>query len=53
MLEKFALDDRLEQMNAQKRRMKKQEHKRSVENLIQERRARKDFEAQQVRKAGY
>ena len=48
MLDKFALDDRLEQMNAQKRRMKQQEHIRSVENLVQERRARKEFEAQRV-----
>lgn len=48
MLDKFAMDDKLEQMNAQKRRMRQQEHKREVETLIQERRARKEFEAQQV-----
>lgn len=30
MLDKFAADDRLEQMNAQKRRMKALEHKREV-----------------------
>merc|ERR1712146_109250 len=47
MLEKFALDDRLEQMNAQRRRMKRQEHTRAVEALIEERRARKEFERQQ------
>ena len=38
MMEKFAEDDRIEQMNAQKRRMKQQEHKRAVEELIQHRR---------------
>ena len=38
MLTKFAEDDRIEQMNAQKRRMKQMEHKRAVERLIDERR---------------
>lgn len=38
MLAKFAEDDRIEQMNAQKRRLKQQEHKRAVEKLIEERR---------------
>lgn len=38
MLEKFAEDDRIEQMNAQKRRMRQLEHKRAVERLIEERR---------------
>jgi hypothetical protein len=36
MLDKFANDDKLEQMNAQKRRMKELEHKREVERLWQE-----------------
>lgn len=36
MLEKFAEDDRIDQMNAQKRRMKELEHKREVERLWQE-----------------
>ena len=40
MMDKFAEDDRIEQMNAQKRRMKQQEHRRAVEALLQERRAR-------------
>jgi len=35
---KFADDDRIEQMNAQKRRMKQLEHKRAVDLLIDERR---------------
>ncbi|KAM3877008.1 zinc finger protein 280C-like [Diretmus argenteus] len=35
---KFAEDDRIEQMNAQKRRMKQLEHKRAVEKLIEDRR---------------
>ena len=39
MMEKYAEDDRIEQMNAQKRRMKQLEHKRAVENLIQQRRS--------------
>ena len=39
MLAKFAEDDRIEQMNAQKRRMKQLEHKRAVEKLIDDRRA--------------
>ena len=34
MLAKFAEDDRIEQMNAQRRRMKQLEHKRAVERLI-------------------
>jgi len=36
MLQKFSLDDKLEQMNAQKRRMKELDHKREVERLWQE-----------------
>lgn len=39
MMAKFAEDDRIEQMNAQKRRLKQQEHKREVEKMIMERRA--------------
>jgi hypothetical protein len=35
---KFAEDDRIEQMNAQKRRMKQIEHKRAVDVLLDERR---------------
>ncbi|XP_059386557.1 meiosis-specific nuclear structural protein 1-like [Carassius carassius] len=38
MMAKFAEDDRIEQMNAQKRRMKQLEHKRAVEKLLEERR---------------
>jgi hypothetical protein len=33
MSEKFAEDERLEQMNAQKRRMRELEHKREIERL--------------------
>ena len=36
LMEKFAEDDRLEQLNAQKRRMKELEHKREIESLWQE-----------------
>lgn len=46
MLAKFAEDDRIEQMNAQKRRMKQLEHKRAVERLIDDR--RRQFEADRV-----
>ena len=38
MLAKFAEDDRIERMNAQKRRMKQLEHKRAVEKLLDDRR---------------
>lgn len=38
MMEKFAEDDRIEQLNAQKRRMKVQEHRREVERLVEEKR---------------
>ena len=44
MLAKFAEDDKLEQISAQKRRMKQQEHKRAVEILIEERRAGRELE---------
>ena len=43
MLDKFAEDDRIEQMNAQKRRVKQAEHGREVQRLIEARRA--EFEA--------
>eukprot|EP00118_Oscarella_pearsei_P026426 m.309881 g.309881 ORF g.309881 m.309881 type:complete len:498 (+) comp48395_c0_seq1:37-1530(+) len=39
MMRKFAEDDRIEQMNAQRRRMKQLDHKRAVERLIEQRRA--------------
>lgn len=47
MLAKFAEDDHIEQMNAQKRRMKQLEHRRAVEKLIEDR--RKQFIADKVR----
>lgn len=37
MMEKFAKEDKLEQLAQQKRRMKEQEHKREIERLWQER----------------
>lgn len=46
MLDKFAMDDKIEQMNAQKRRMKQLEHRRQVENLLEERRHRLNAERQ-------
>lgn len=39
MMDKFADDERIEQMNAQKRRMKMMEHKREVDRLLEERRS--------------
>lgn len=36
MAQKFAEDERLEQMNAQKRRMREQQHKRDIEKLWQD-----------------
>lgn len=47
MLAKFAEDDRIELMNAQKQRMKQLEHRRAVEKLIEER--RNQFLADKVR----
>merc|ERR1719197_929613 len=38
MLDKFAEDDRLDQLNAQKRRMKQLEHRREIERLLELRR---------------
>ncbi len=46
MMAKFAEDDRIELMNAQKRRMKQLEHRRAVEKLIIER--QQDYQKQKV-----
>ena len=51
MLEKFAEDDRIEQMNAQKRRMKQLEHKRAVEKLIEDRRIQ--FQRERVGRSSF
>merc|ERR1712182_113586 len=50
LLAKFAEDDRIEQMNAAKRRMKVQEHKREVEKLVEAR--KKMFEEERAREMG-
>ncbi len=51
LMEKFAEDERLEQMNAQKRRMRELEHKREVERLWQEKlaiyKAQRELELQE------
>lgn len=51
LLQKFAEDERLEQMNAQKRRMRELEHKREIERLWQEKlaiyRAERELELQE------
>lgn len=53
LLQKFAEDERLEQMNAQKRRMKELEHKREIERLWAERlavyRAQREMELEEIR----
>merc|ERR1712054_400102 len=49
MLQKFAEEDKLEQMSAQRRRMKQAEHKREVERLKEER--RKAYEEQRMQEA--
>merc|ERR1711934_955310 len=49
MMEKFAQEDRLEQMSAQRRRMKQAEHTREVERLMEER--RKAYEEQRMQEA--
>jgi len=46
MMAKFAEDDRIEQLSAQRRRMKQLEHRRAVERLIEDRRAQ--FQQQKV-----
>lgn len=48
MLAKFAEDDRIEQMNAQKRRKKQLEHKRAVEKMIEDK--KRQQEAEKVKK---
>lgn len=48
MMAKFAEDDRIEQMNAQKRRMKQLEHKREVEKLIEDRRRQHEADMVQI-----
>ena len=52
-MQKFAEDERLEQMNAQKRRMRELEHKREIENLWQEKlavyRAQREMELEEKR----
>jgi hypothetical protein len=40
MMQKYAEEDRLEQLNDQKRRMKQLEHRKAVEELIKQRRER-------------
>lgn len=43
MMDKFAEDDRIEQMNAQKRRMRQLEHKREADRLLEEKRRQHAF----------
>jgi hypothetical protein len=50
-MDKFAAEDRIEQMNAQKRRIKVQEHKRQVEDLMEERKKRAAFERERASQA--
>merc|ERR1711988_1146077 len=47
LMAKFAEDDRIEQLNDQKRRMKIQAHKREVERLVKEKQAMYEADRQQ------
>jgi len=47
MLEKFAEDDRIDMLNAQKRREKQKEHRIEIERLLEDRRTR--FEAERAK----
>eukprot|EP00310_Coccolithus_braarudii_P013210 CAMPEP_0183349096 /NCGR_PEP_ID=MMETSP0164_2-20130417/13389_1 /TAXON_ID=221442 /ORGANISM="Coccolithus pelagicus ssp braarudi, Strain PLY182g" /LENGTH=473 /DNA_ID=CAMNT_0025520771 /DNA_START=48 /DNA_END=1469 /DNA_ORIENTATION=- len=47
MMEKFAEDDRIDMLNAQRRREKQQEHRRQIEGLLEQRRAAFEAERQQ------
>nr|KAJ3420778.1 mannosyl-oligosaccharide alpha-1,2-mannosidase [Polyrhizophydium stewartii] len=49
MMQKFAEDDRLDQLNQQKRRMKQLEHKRAVDALVEERRRIAHSQAEEQR----
>ena len=42
MLEKFAEDDKLEQMNEQRRRMKREEHRRNAQKLLDEKKLNRE-----------
>ncbi|GMH38150.1 hypothetical protein BSKO_06034 [Bryopsis sp. KO-2023] len=56
MLEKFAEDDRIDQLNAQRRRLKQMDHRREVDRLVAEKRAmyeelkRKEAEEEESRR---
>ena len=54
MAEKFAEDERLEQLNAQRRRMKEAEHKREINRLWDEKlsmyRMQRDQEEEEIRR---
>merc|ERR1711981_379120 len=47
LMAKFAEDDRIEQLNDQKRRMKIQKHRREVERLLKEKQAMYELDRQQ------
>lgn len=53
MMDKFAEDDRIEQMNAQRRRMKQLEHRREVEKLIEDRRRQRKAQMVQTKLSFY
>ena len=44
-MEKYAADEKLEQMNAQKRRMRQLEHRKAVDKLIEDKRQQREREA--------
>ncbi|XP_034234346.1 meiosis-specific nuclear structural protein 1-like [Thrips palmi] len=48
LMEQRAIQDRLEQLTAERRRIKVQEHRQAVERLLKERRVRRNLELEQI-----
>ncbi|KAJ1520736.1 hypothetical protein ONE63_003831 [Megalurothrips usitatus] len=48
MMEQRAIQDRLDQLTAERRRIKVQEHRQAVERLLKERRVRRNLELEQI-----
>lgn len=47
-MEQRAIQDRLDQLTAERRRIKVQEHRQAVERLLKERRVRRNLELEQI-----
>lgn len=48
MMEQRAIQDRLDQLTSERRRIKVQEHRQAVERLLKERRVRRNLELEQI-----